>query len=93
MDGRLVQFNLDMQKSTEQNDFAQIHTVTSAICQSFFDWNKDLADSEELVVFVKTLDKVNEKTVGGNLSIHLSIHPSLYLSIHPLINFLYRWWR
>ena len=97
LDGLELQFNFDRKQSTDQNK--QIYTITSDICQLFFDWNKDLKnpcfDSEEMVVFVKTLDKVNEKPadnlVGGNLSIHpsiyLAIHPSIHPSINPSMNF------
>jgi len=47
--------------------------------------------TEELVVLVKTLEKVNEeppnKPLEGNLSIHSSIHLSIRPSFHPSIHF------
>ena len=80
----MLQLNFDGKKSRDQNE--HIHTVTSAVRQSFFDWNKDLKNlevSEELVVFVKVIDKVNEKSPDNLVGGHLSIHPSIYPSIHP----------
>ena len=97
LDGGEVQFYA--RNSTDRTE--QIQKITSDVCQSFFVWNKDLETnssvSDELAVFVKTLDKVNEKPVGGNLSIHpspsihLFIYPSIHQSINPSIHFLYRW--
>ena len=98
LDGSMLQLNFDGKNSADQNK--QIQTVTSAASKFFFEWNKDLVDlevREELDVFVKTLDKVTEKSpdklVGGNLSIHSSIYSSIHLSINQLINFLYMWCR
>ncbi|CAL8361442.1 unnamed protein product [Gadus morhua 'NCC'] len=70
LDGSMLQLNFDGKNSADQNK--QIQTVTSAASKFFFEWNKDLVDlevREELDVFVKTLDKVTEKSpdklVGG----------------------------
>ncbi|XP_030203923.1 cytosolic phospholipase A2 gamma isoform X2 [Gadus morhua] len=61
LDGSTLKLNFKGKNSIDQNK--EIHTVTSALCHSFFDWHKDLKDSdfEEVDVFVKTLHKVNEK--------------------------------
>ncbi|XP_056439388.1 cytosolic phospholipase A2 gamma-like [Gadus chalcogrammus] len=61
LDGCTLKLNFKGKNSIDQNK--EIHTVTSALCHSFFDWHKDLKDSdfEEVDVFVKTLHKVNEK--------------------------------
>ena len=90
LDGCTLKLNFTGKNSIDQNK--EIHTVTSALCHSFFDWHKDLKDSdfEEVDVFVKTLHKVNEKLpahpLKGNLSIHQSIHLSINPSIPPPIN-------
>ena len=90
LDGSTLKLNFKGKNSIDQNK--EIHTVTSALCHSFFDWHKDLKDSdfEEVDVFVKTLHKVNEKLpahpLKGNLSIHQSIHLSINPSIPPPIN-------
>ncbi|XP_056463091.1 cytosolic phospholipase A2 gamma-like [Gadus chalcogrammus] len=70
LDGSMLQLNFDGKNSAEQNE--QIHRVTSAASKLFFEWNKDLVNlevREELGVFVKTHDKVTEKSpdklVGG----------------------------
>ncbi|XP_059927534.1 cytosolic phospholipase A2 gamma-like isoform X2 [Gadus macrocephalus] len=70
LDGCMLQLNFDGKNSADQNE--QIQTVTSAASKFFFEWNKDLVNlevREELDVFVKTLDKVTEKSpdklVGG----------------------------
>ncbi|CAL8404632.1 unnamed protein product [Boreogadus saida] len=73
LDGCMLHLNFDGKCSTDQNE--QIHTVTCAVSMFFFKWNEDLVNlevSEELDVFVKILDKVNEKSPdelvegGGN---------------------------
>ena len=87
LDGGVVQFYDAEENSIDRTE--QIHKITSAVCQSFFVWNQDLkqsSNSEELHVFVKTLEKVNEKPVGGNLSIHPSINPFIHQSIYPSIH-------
>ena len=99
LDGSMLQLNFDGKNSTDQNE--QIHTVTSAASKLFFVWKTEDKPCpeviEELDVFVKTHDKVTEKSpdklVGGNLSIHSSIYSSIHLSINQLINFLYMWCR
>ena len=74
---------------TSQDQDEEIHSLTSTVCQSFYQWYRD-DENEESVVFVKALDKVNEKPPNkpaeGNLSIYPSIYPSIHSSIHPSIH-------
>ncbi|KAG7268573.1 hypothetical protein CRUP_003182, partial [Coryphaenoides rupestris] len=59
LDGLEIAINFDLRISTDQNE--QTHRLTAEVCQSFFDWYQDDKRNEEVVVFVKVLEKVNEK--------------------------------
>ncbi|CAL8297996.1 unnamed protein product [Lota lota] len=98
LDGRVMQVNIDVKNSTDQKE--QIQTLTSDICQSFFDWIKDWDNSsvsEELLVFVKTFEKVTEKPpdkpVDGNLSINAYNEPlkTLIDLVKELLDLLWIW--